>query len=152
MTIRTTWQALDHVKSLLTDGPVPWTQSYEFFSNSIIFSHMYMYTHSPSDRIKYTVGFFGAFFSKKVHNPRQIFNWTKLLSIVRHWCLVLGCVRQNSISSLHHMWVYCHRYVTLDQCSDGDESERNKTSNKENMHAFIKCKKNFKTKLQKWKK
>lgn len=23
MTIRTTWQALDHVKSLLTDGPIP---------------------------------------------------------------------------------------------------------------------------------
>lgn len=118
------------------------------FSVTALFSHTCTCTHTLAlwqNKIHSWV--FLCFFLKKVHNPRQIFNWTKSLTIVRHWCLMLGCVRQNSISSLHHMWVYCQRYVTLDQCSDGDESKRNKTSNKENMHAFKECKMFFKTKL-----
>lgn len=58
MTIRTTWQALDHVKSLLTDGPIPWTQSYEFFSHSIIFTHIYTHTLAHWQNKIHSWGFF----------------------------------------------------------------------------------------------
>lgn len=55
MTIRTTWQALDHVKRYLLMDQYP-EHKVTSFSVTALFSHTCIHIHSPIDRIKYTVG------------------------------------------------------------------------------------------------
>lgn len=59
MTIRTTWQALDHVKRYLLMDQYP-EHKVKSFSVTALFSHTCIHIHSPIDRIKYTVGVFFA--------------------------------------------------------------------------------------------
>lgn len=73
MTIRTTWQALDHVKRYLLMDQYP-EHKVTRFSVTALFSHTCIHIHSPIDRIKYTVGVFFCEKKRKVHNPRQIFH------------------------------------------------------------------------------
>lgn len=59
MTIRTTWQALDHVKHYLLMDQYP-EHKVTSFSVTALFSHTFIHIHSPIDRINTQLGFFFA--------------------------------------------------------------------------------------------
>lgn len=72
MTIRTTWQALDHVKRYLLMDQYP-EHKVTSFSVTALFSHTFIHIHSPIDRIKYTVGVF--FLRKEKKSPQSKANF-----------------------------------------------------------------------------
>lgn len=72
MTIRTTWQALDHVKRYLLMDQYP-EHKVTSFSVTALFSHTCIHIHSPIDRIKYTVGVF--FWRKEKKSPQSKANF-----------------------------------------------------------------------------
>lgn len=59
MTIRTTWQALDHVKRYLLMDQYP-EHKVTSFSVTALFSHTCIHIHSPIDRINTQLGVFFA--------------------------------------------------------------------------------------------
>lgn len=71
MTIRTTWQALDHVKRYLLMDQYP-EHKVTSFSVTALFSHTFIHIHSPIDRIKYTVG---VFLQKEKKSPQSKANF-----------------------------------------------------------------------------
>lgn len=71
MTIRTTWQALDHVKHYLLMDQYP-EHKVTSFSVTALFSHTCIHKHSPIDRIKYTVG---VFLQKEKKSPQSKANF-----------------------------------------------------------------------------
>lgn len=81
MTIRTTWQALDHVKRYLLMDQYP-EHKVTRFSVTALFSHTCIHIHSPIDRIKYTIG---VFLRKEKKSPQSKANFSlnKSLNIVR---------------------------------------------------------------------